>query len=102
MATTAQIREVLAPVIAGSDLEEQVMEAIASLPDEIKQGFSQEEVDSKISEALAQEKDNWRKRFWANQPIDGVEDVITDPAPVNNKPVSPFELTIDDVFPEED
>ena len=102
MATTAQVREALAAVIAGTDLEEPVMEAIAGLPDEIKQGLSQEEVDSKISEALAQEKDNWRKRFWSNQPIDGVEDVITDPAPVNNQPVSPFELTIDDVFPEED
>ena len=102
MATTAQIREALASVIAGSDLEEPVMEAIAGLPDETKQGLTQEEVDERIATAVAQEKDNWRKRFWSNQPIDGVEDVITDSAPVDNQPVSPFELTIDDVFPEED
>lgn len=102
MATTAQIREALAAVIAGTDLEEPVMEAIAALPDEIKQGLSQEEVDEQIASALSQEKDNWRKRFWSNQPIDGVEDHISDGEPAVSQPVSPFELTIDDVFPKED
>lgn len=108
MPTLDEIKNIVAPLAAGRDDENEIIDSLASLSwDQQPTGVSEEEVETRVADAVAETTAALRAKWWSNsapapdpEPGTDQQGVTTaNPAPVDTDPTepSPFDLTGDDI-----
>lgn len=109
MASLDEIKKIVGPLAEGREDEDSIIESLNSLDWTVPQtGVTEEEVNTRVADAVAETTASLRARWWANsepapepEPEAGIDKqgvTTANPAPVDTAgEKSPFELTADDI-----